>query len=219
MRILFVEDDLMIGEAVFASLKDASYAVDWVRDGETALSSIDVCSYDIVLLDLGLPKVDGMDVLKRIRSEKNNVPILILTARDAVEERISGLDAGADDYILKPFAMGELLARIRVASRRRSGLSSPLLSCGGITLNPATHEASYGDTTYLLSAKEFALLQAFLLSPGIILSRTELEDRLYGWNEEVKSNAVEFLIYSLRKKLGADIIKNVRGAGWMVSKK
>ncbi len=219
MRILFVEDDLMIGEAVFASLKDASYAVDWVRDGETALSSIDVYPYDVVLLDLNLPKVDGMDVLRKIRSAKNNVPILIITARDAVEDRISGLDAGADDYILKPFAIGELLARIRVAIRRRSGLSSPLLSGGGITLNPATHEASYGNTTYLLSAKEFALLQAFLLSPGIILSRTELEDRLYGWNEEVKSNAIEFLIHSLRKKLGADVIKNVRGAGWMVSKK
>ena len=219
MRILFVEDDLMIGEAVFASLKDASYAVDWVRDGEMALSSITVCPYDVVLLDLGLPKIDGLDVLKRIRAEKNNVPILILTARDAVEERIGGLDAGADDYILKPFAMGELLARIRVASRRRSGLSSPLLSGGGITLNPATHEASYGNATYRLTAKEFALLQVFLLSPGVILSRTELEDKLYGWNEEIKSNAVEFLIHSLRKKLGADIIKNVRGAGWMVSKK
>ena len=219
MRILFVEDDIMIGEAVFANLKDASYAVDWVRDGETALSSIDVCPYDVVLLDLGLPKVDGMEVLRRIRSKKNNVPILIITARDAVEERIGGLDAGADDYILKPFAMDELLARIRAASRRRGGLSSPLLSGGGITLNPATHEASCNNATYLLSAKEFALLQAFLLSPGVILSRTELEDTLYGWNEEVKSNAVEFLIHSLRKKLGADIIKNVRGAGWMIPKK
>lgn len=218
MRILFVEDDSMIGEAVFENLKEASYAVDWVRDGEAALSSIDVCPYDMVLLDLGLPKVDGMDVLKKIRSLKNNMPVLLITARDAVEDRIRGLDSGADDYILKPFAMGELLARIRAASRRQSGLSAPLLTGGGITLDPATHKVKSAGTECLLSAKAFALLQAFLLSPGRILSRAELEDSLYGWNEEVRSNAVEFLIHALRKKLGKDVIKNVRGAGWMVPK-
>ena len=219
MRILFVEDDGMIGEAVFASLKEAAYATDWVRDGEAALLSLEVQHYDLVLLDLGLPKVDGMDVLKTLRRRQNNIPILILTARDSIEERIQGLDSGADDYILKPFEMGELLARMRAISRRQGGLSSPLLSNGSITLNPATHEVSAGGTSCLLSAREFTLLQTLLASPGVIFSRAELEDSLYGWNEEVRSNAVEFLIHSLRRKLGADVIKNIRGAGWMVSKK
>ncbi len=218
MRILLVEDDHMIGEVVSLALKDAAYAVDWVRDGQRALAAIDSQHYDMALLDLGLPKKDGFEVLQTLRSRNNPIPVVIITARDAVEERIRGLDAGADDYVLKPFVMAELLARMRAVIRRKGGAASPVLSNGFLSLDPATREATVNETTVRLSAREFALLQALLLRPGAILSRTELEDRMYGWNEEIESNVVEFMIHSLRKKLGNDIIKNVRGLGWMVSK-
>lgn len=218
MRILLVEDDLMIGEAVAQALKDASYAVDWVRDGQTALSAAASQHYDAMLLDIGLPKKDGMQVLTALRASENALPVLIISAKDALDDRISGLDSGADDYLLKPFEMKELLARIRAVVRRKAGLSSPVLSNGIVTLDPATREAIAGALSTRLSAREFSLLQALLLRPGAILSRSELEDRIYGWNEEVESNAVEFLIHSLRKKLGSTTIKNVRGMGWMVAK-
>jgi two-component system, OmpR family, response regulator len=218
MRVLLVEDDLMIGEVVRDALKDSACAVDWVRDGSQALNAVDVGSYEAVLLDLGLPKVDGMDVLSAIRAGDNTIPVLIITARDAVADRIRGLDSGADDYVLKPFEMSELLARLRAIVRRRAGVAAPVLTNGIISLDPATHEARALETSVRLSAREFALLHALLIRPGAILSRTELEDRIYGWNEEVESNAVEFLIHSLRRKLGSDTIKNVRGVGWMVSK-
>jgi two-component system OmpR family response regulator len=218
MRVLLVEDDLMIGEVVRDALKDSACAVDWVRDGSQALNAVDVVSYEAVLLDLGLPKVDGMDVLSAIRASDNTIPVLIITARDAVADRIRGLDSGADDYVLKPFEMSELLARLRAIVRRRAGVAAPVLTNGIISLDPATHEARAPETSVRLSAREFALLHALLIRPGAILSRTELEDRIYGWNEEVESNAVEFLIHSLRRKLGSDTIKNVRGVGWMVSK-
>ena len=218
MRVLLVEDDWMIGEVVRDALKDASCAVDWVRDGQQALSAVKVHSYEAVLLDLGLPKVDGMNVLNAIRASNNTVPILIITARDAVADRIRGLDSGADDYVLKPFEMTEVLARLRAIVRRRAGIAAPVLTNGIISLDPATHEARSPETSIRLSPREFALLHALMIRPGAILSRTELEDRVYGWNEEVESNAVEFLIYSLRRKLGSDTIKNVRGVGWMVSK-
>ncbi|MCW3479483.1 response regulator transcription factor [Neisseriaceae bacterium JH1-16] len=218
MRVLLVEDDRMIGEAVQQVLREAAYAADWVRDGVLALSALEAQSYDLVLLDLGLPRKDGFEVLRQIRSHDNPVPVLIVTARDAVEERIRGLDLGADDYVLKPFEMGELLARMRAVLRRKGGQASPVMSNGSITLDPTTREASFDDSTVLLSAREFALLQALMVRPGAILSRQELEDRIYGWNEEVESNAVEFLIHSLRKKLGSRVIKNVRGVGWLVSK-
>ncbi|GAB5097069.1 response regulator [Caballeronia sp. HLA56] len=218
MRVLLVEDDRMIGEAVQDTLKDGSYAVDWVRDGRLALTSLETHSYDVALLDLGLPGKDGIDVLRAVRAGGNLVPLLIITARDAVDERIRGLDAGADDYILKPFEMSELLARMRAVVRRRSGQAAPVMSNGIISLDPATREVTAAGNVTRLSSREFALLQALMLRPGAILSRTELEDRIYGWNEEVESNAVEFLIHSLRKKLGAQAIKNVRGVGWMVSK-
>ena len=216
MRILFVEDDSMIGEAVFENLKEASYAVDWVRDGEAALSSIDVCPYDMVLLDLGLPKVDGMDVLKKIRSLKNNMPVLLITARDAVEDRIRGLDSGADDYILKPFAMGELLARIRAASRRQSGLSAPLLTGGGITLDPATHKVKSAGTECLLSAKEFALLRCLMQNKNLVMSREQLLVKCWGYDYEGESRAVDTHIKRLREKLGdyAECIKTVIKAGY-----
>ncbi|AMP00065.1 response regulator [Collimonas arenae] len=208
----------MIGEAVEQALKDATYAVDWVRDGQAALLAVGTQAYDAVLLDLGLPKRDGVTVLQSIRAQGNPVPLLIVTARDAVEDRIQGLDSGADDYVLKPFEMSELLARIRAVMRRKAGVSGPVLSNGVLSLDPVSREVSIDGVATRLSAREFSLLQALLLRPGAILSRSELEDRIYGWNEEVESNAVEFLIYSLRKKLGSAAIKNVRGMGWMVSK-
>jgi len=220
MRILLVEDDRMIGEAMAQALKDSSYAVDWVRDGQTALDSIECQHYDLILLDLGLPGKDGLEVLRSIRAHGNAIALLIITARDTVEDRIKGLDGGADDYILKPFDISELLARMRAVLRRKAGEAAPLLSNGTISLDPATHEVSIKDKDEIirLSAREFSLLQALLVRPGAILSRTDLEDRIYGWGEEVESNAVEFLIHSLRKKMGSNEIKNVRGAGWMVAK-
>ena len=218
MRVLLVEDDRMIGEVVEQALKDASYAVDWSRDGIAAATALETQAYDVVLLDLGLPKKDGIAVLHTIRSSGNTVPVLIVTARDAIDERIRGLDSGADDYVIKPFEMGELLARMRAVIRRKGGASGPLLSNGILALDPVTREATAGTISVRLSGREFALLEALLIRPGAILSRGELEDRIYGWGQEVESNAVEFLIHSLRKKLGADKIKNVRGVGWMVSK-
>jgi two-component system OmpR family response regulator len=219
MRVLLVEDDAMIGDAIQAALKDASYAVDWIKDGQIAITTITSQHYDIALLDLGLPGKDGLDVLRSIRAKDIPIPLLIITARDGLDDRLQGLDGGADDYVLKPFQMAELLARMRAVLRRKGGIASPLLTNGLLSLDPASKEASLRDGGSIqLSNREFALLQALLMRPGAILSRSELEDRIYGWNEEVESNAVEYLIHSLRRKLGSDIIKNVRGVGWMVSK-
>lgn len=218
MRVLLVEDDRMIGEEVERSLRQASYAADWIRDGTLAIAALDTHTYDMVLLDLGLPGRDGHAVLAHARSRHNAVPVVIVTARDALDERIRGLDGGADDYVLKPFEMAELLARMRAVIRRKSGVAHPIMSNGVITLDPASREASTEGLTITLTAREFALLHALMIRPGAILSRQELEGRIYGWNEEVESNAVEFLIHALRKKLGSAAIKNVRGVGWMVSK-
>jgi two-component system OmpR family response regulator len=219
MRVLLVEDDLMIGAAVQGALKDASYAADWVRNGQAAISTLACQHYDVVLLDLGLPGKDGLDVLSSIRRHDNPVPVLIITARDRLDDRVRGLDGGADDYVLKPFEMAELLARMRAVLRRKGGKAAPVLGNGVVFLDPATREAgAHGSATVQLSHREFSLLQALLIRPGAILSRSELEDRIYGWGEEVESNAVEFLIHSLRRKLGSDVIKNVRGSGWMVSR-
>ena len=218
MRILLVEDDQMIGEALCVALRDAAYAVDWVRDGETALRVLGNEAHQAVLLDLGLPRRDGLEVLKKLRANGGTLPVIIITARNELEDRVKGLDLGADDYLVKPFDIDELLARLRATLRRQGGQAAPLLSNGIITLNPATHEASRGDLVCPLSAREFSLLQALLLRPGTILTRTQLEESIYGWNEEVESNVVDFLIHGIRKKLGADVIKNVRGAGWMVAR-
>lgn len=207
----------MIGAAVVEALKDAAYAVDWIQDGELAMEAINSETYEIVLLDLGLPLVDGLDVLKNLRAG-SRLPVIILTARDALTDRIGGLDLGADDYLVKPFDVGELLARMRAVMRREGSGASPILSNGKIHLNPATREASYLGGKAVLSAREFALLQALLARTGIILSRSELERHIYGWSEEVESNAVEFLIHAVRKKLGAMAIRNVRGVGWMVDR-
>jgi two-component system OmpR family response regulator len=219
MRVLLVEDDPMIGDAVQGALKDASYAVDWVRRGQAALDALVTQHYDLVLLDLGLPGKDGLEVLRAIRGREDPVPVVVITARDSLEDRIRGLDTGADDYVLKPFEISELLARMRAVVRRKSGTGSPVLSNGVLSLDPATHEAGRpGRDIIALSHREFALLRALMVRPGAILSRAELEDRVYGWGQEVESNAIEFLIYAIRKKLGTDAIKNVRGAGWMVSR-
>lgn len=219
MRVLLVEDDPMIGEAIQSALKDASYATDWVKSGQSALTTLGCQHYDLVLLDLGLPGKDGLDVLSSIRGNDNPVPLVIITARDGLDDRLRGLDGGADDYVLKPFEMAELLARMRAVLRRKAGNAAPVLSNGAVSLDPVTREASVTDGSPVqLSNREFSLLQALLVRPGAILSRRELEDRIYGWGEEVESNAVEYLIYALRRKLGSEIIKNIRGVGWMVSK-
>lgn len=219
MRVLLIEDDHMIGEAIQGALKDASYAADWVKNGQTALDTLDCQQYDLVLLDLGLPGRDGLEVLNSIRCKNNPVPLLIITARDRLDDRIRGLDGGADDYLLKPFEMAELLARMRAVLRRKGGMGTPVLTNGIVSLDPATHEAQVKENAAVqLSNREFALLQAIMVRPGAILSRSELEERIYGWGEEVESNAIDFLIHALRKKLGSEVIKNVRGVGWMVSK-
>ncbi len=219
MRVLLVEDDPMIGEAVRGALMDASHATDWVKDGQAALTTLACQYYDLVLLDLGLPGTDGLDVLTSIRARDNPVPLLIITARDGLDDRLRGLDGGADDYVLKPFEMAELLARMRAVLRRKGGTAAPALGNGVVSLDPATKVASaIGGLCVQLSNREFSLLQALLIRPGAILSRSELEDRIYGWGEEVESNAVEYLIHALRRKLGSEVIKNVRGVGWMVSR-
>jgi two-component system OmpR family response regulator len=216
MRVLLVEDDRMVGAAVMQALKDAAYAVDWVTDGETAIEAAEVETYDVALLDLGLPETDGQDVLRRLRRIGRQLPVIIVTARDGVDDRIDGLDLGADDYLVKPFEIRELLARMRAVLRRQGSGSSSLLSNGKISLDPATREATFLGETSVLTAREFAVLQALLSRPGAILSRSDLERHIYGWNEEVESNAIEFLIHTIRKKLGVVAIRNVRGVGWMV---
>jgi len=220
MRILLVEDDKMIAEAVSNGLKTARYAVDWVNNGNTAEQALNSQQYDLALLDLGLPGQDGLQVLKHLRQDKNNTPVLIVTARDDLDSRLAGLDGGADDYIIKPFDLSELLARIRAVLRRQSGQSTPLLSNGAITLNPTNYQVTLADQSMPieLSNKEFAILQALMTRPGIIHSRADLEDKIYAWGDEVESNAIDFLIHALRKKIGKEHIKNVRGVGWLVSK-
>jgi two-component system, OmpR family, response regulator len=218
MRILLVEDDPMIGEAVSTALSDAAYAVDWVRDGKMASHALAASEHQAVLLDLGLPERDGLEVLRRLREAGRTLPVIIVTARDSIEDRIRGLDLGADDYLVKPFDVNELLARMRAVVRRQGGQAAPILGNGRVSLDPATRVARCGNKTVTLSAREFSLLQALLLRPGTILTRAELEERIYGWNEEVESNAVDFLIHGVRRKLGQDVIKNVRGAGWLADK-
>ena len=221
VRILLVEDDAMIGEVLCLALRDAAYAVDWLRSGREVLDAVELQHYDLMLLDLALPGMDGLAVLHAIRNKKCTMPTLIISARDNLDDRIGGLDRGADDYLTKPFDMSELLARMRAVLRRTGNTATPLLSNGIISLDPATMEARLlsGDQGAVqLSNREFALLRALMVRPGAILSRHMLEEKIYGWGEEVESNAVEFLIHALRRKLGKTVIKNVRGAGWMVAR-
>lgn len=218
MRLLLVEDDLMVGEAVRKGLRQDGFALDWVQDGVAALSALGQEDYQLLLLDLGLPRKNGLEVLKSLRAGGNQIPVLILTARDAVSDRVAGLDAGADDYLVKPFDLEELAARIRALLRRQSGRAEPLVELGGLILNPATHEVTLDGQPVNLSAREFALLRAFLDRPGVVLSRAQLEEKMYGWDDSIESNAVEVYIHALRKKLGSNFIKNVRGIGYMVAK-
>jgi len=219
MRLLLVEDDAMIGDSVRAGLRRDGFTVDWVRDGRAADLALANAVYDLMLLDLGLPKKDGLDVLRTARRAANRIPVLILTARDSVADRVKGLDAGADDYLVKPFDLDELSARIRALLRRQAGRVEGVIEFGELKLNPASHEVTLKGKPLALSAREFALLEALLDRPGAVLSREKLEEKLYGWGEEIESNTVEVYIHSLRKKLGQDFVKNIRGVGYMVPAK
>jgi len=218
MRILLVEDDLMVGEAVRKGLRQDGFAIDWVQDGKAAELALAQEEYAMVLLDLGLPQKNGLAVLQTLRAGGNGIPVLITTARDAVADRVAGLDAGADDYLIKPYDLEELSARMRALLRRQSGRADSLIQVRDVTLNPATHEVFLQGRPVNLSAREFALLRAFLDRPGVVLSRAQLEEKLYGWEDSIDSNAVEVHIHALRKKLGSDFIKNVRGIGYLVPK-
>jgi len=218
MRLLLVEDDPMIGESVRKGMQQDGFAVDWVQDGRAAELALEANPYDTLLLDLGLPRKDGLEVLASLRRRGNPIPVLILTARDAVADRVKGLDAGADDYLVKPFDLEELAARIRALLRRKSGRADPILQVGNLVVNPATHEVSLHGKPVALSAREFGLLHALIERPGAVLSRAQIEEKLYGWGHEVESNTVEVYIHSLRRKLGTHIIRNVRGVGYMMPK-
>ena len=218
MRLLLVEDDTMIGEVLLQVLRGQHYAVDWVRDGVMANEVLKSEHYDLVLLDLGLPKRDGLEVLRLLRASHNAVPVLIATARDGVAQRIAGLDAGADDYVLKPYDIDELLARLRALLRRSAGRGEPVFEHKGVSLNPATREALVDGQPVMLSAREWAVLEPLLARPGAVLSRTQLEEKLYGWKDDISSNAVEVYIHNLRKKLGNELIQTVRGLGYVVPK-
>lgn len=216
MRILLVEDDEMIGAAIVQALRDDAHAADWVRDGDAALVALAVHEHDAMLLDLNLPGRDGLEVLRTARGAGYGLPVLVLTARIQLDERVAGLDAGADDYLTKPFDLPEMLARLRAITRRQGKQLDATLVAGLLRVDPISREARFGEVSCRLSAREFALIGALMMRPGAILSRAELERKIYGWNEEVESNAVEFLIHGIRKKLGATVIQNVRGVGWMV---
>ena len=215
MRVLLVEDDLMIGDSVRTGLRQDGFVVDWVEDGEAAELALSNHVYDLMVLDQGLPRKGGLDVLKSLRQRGSDLPVLIATARDEVPARVAGLDAGADDYLVKPFDLDELAARIRAILRRRSGRAEPLLRHRGVEFNPATREVTRDGVALSLTARELALLQAFMDRPGAVLSKAQIEEKLYGWGDEVESNTVEVYIHALRKKLGADFIQNVRGVGYL----
>lgn len=216
MRLLLVEDDTMIGDSVRKGLRQDGFTVDWVQDGRAGERALDEQVHDLLLLDLGLPGKEGIEVLKSVRRKGNHIPVLILSARDAVPERVAGLNAGADDYLIKPFDLEELTARIHALLRRQAGRAEEVIRHGELVLSPATHEAVLGGSALTLSAREFALLQALLERPGVVLSVAQLQEKLYGWDDEVGSNTIEVYIHSLRKKLGPAFIKNVRGVGYMI---
>jgi two-component system response regulator QseB len=217
MRLLLVEDDPMIGASVHAGLRQEGYVVDWVQDGAAAEIALqNESGYGLVLLDLGLPRKDGYELLETLRRHKNHIPVLIITARDAVSHRVRGLDLGADDYLVKPFDLVELAARIRAVLRRHAGRAEPLIECGGFVLDPSRRRVVYRGREIVVSGREFALLEALLERPGRPLSRVQLEERLYGWGEEVASNAIEVHVHNLRKKLGEGAIRTVRGLGYAV---
>jgi two-component system, OmpR family, response regulator len=217
MRILLIEDDTQIGQGLLRALKDASFSVDWVRDGNLGRTAVQDGSYTAILLDLGLPGMGGLDLLRWLRAANNATPVLIITALDDVDTRVAGLDLGADDYLTKPFQSKELLARIRAVVRRKSGYASATMGNARVTLDINSRQLTFDGYTEEVSAREYSLLLALLERPGAILSREQLEERLYGWGEEVESNAVDAVIYSVRKKFGNAVIRNVRGLGWTIS--
>ena len=218
MRLLLVEDDEMIGETVLESMRREGYAVDWAHDGREAELSLGSGVYDLVLLDLGLPKKDGIAVLTDYRLRDGDAPVLVLTARDAVSERIGALDAGADDYLIKPFDIDELAARARALLRRRTGKKQPVYRHGAVVLDPAGHEVTMNGESVALLPREFALLRALIEEPARVFTRAELEERMYGWGEEVGSNTIEVHVHSLRRKLGAEQIVTVRGVGYRLKR-
>lgn len=225
MRLLLIEDDRMIGSSLRQALRAEGHAVDWVYDAVSATAALRAERFDIVLLDLGLPAPpaavssrpsSGLDVLRDLRGRGDATPVIVVTARDASDDRVTGLDSGADDYLVKPFDIGELSARIRALMRRQVGRAAPVLSHAGVTLDPATREVRKDGTPLLLSAREFAVLEALMQRPGAVLTRTQLEDRLYGWGDAVESNAVSVYVHQLRRKLGADFIRSMRGVGYFL---
>lgn len=218
MRILLVEDDALLGDALQVGLRQAGHAVDWARDGVSAKAALATGDYAAAVLDLGLPRMDGLDVLRHLRAKKKTLPVLILTARDTVDDRIRGLDAGADDYLVKPFDLGELNARLRALLRRAGGQPAPVLAAGDVTLDPATRRVECKGREVELSAKEYALLHALLQQQGRALSRARLEEHLYAWGDEIGSNTVEVYIHHLRRKLGTEVIRTLRGIGYVVAK-
>jgi two-component system OmpR family response regulator/two-component system response regulator QseB len=217
MRVLLVEDDEMIGQSLVRALGANGWSVDWVKEGLLAQSAMSDGGYACVLLDLGLPKRDGIEVLRKARADGDHTPVLVLTARDGIDDRITGLDIGADDYLVKPYEFRELLARMRAVIRRRDGAAHSVIGGNDVQLDLTTREVLVQGERSQLSAREFALLHALLERPGAILSRDQLESRIYGWGEEVSSNAVDVLIHGMRRKLGADTIRNVRGLGWRIA--
>lgn len=218
MRTLLIEDDGMIGESVMDALRADNHAADWLRDGDAALTALRLAHYDIVLLDLGLPRRDGLSVLRAMRSRGDATPVLVLTARDGVQDRVAGLDAGADDYVLKPFDLHELSARMRALARRSAGRAAPVHEHRGVRLDPASHEVTHDGQRVALSTREWAVLEALIARPGVVLSRSQLEQHMYGFDAEISSNTVEVHIHNLRRKLGAAAIRNVRGIGWLMPK-
>jgi len=216
MRILLVEDDSLLGDGIQAGLVQAGFAVDWLRDGAQADAALQTETYAAVVLDLGLPKLSGLELLRRVRARGNAVPVLILTARDAVEDRIKGLDSGADDYVIKPFDLHELAARLRALTRRGHGEAAAILRVDALELNPAEHRVRFRGQPIDLSAREFSLLHELMLNAGRVLSREQLEQRLYAWGEEPGSNAIEVHVHHLRRKLAPELVHTIRGVGYLM---
>jgi two-component system response regulator QseB len=218
MRVLLVEDDAMIAQGLQTALRQSGFAVDWTGDGKSASAALKASTFDLILLDLGLPQLDGIDVLRELRKRGDATPVIILTARDEIQHRIAGLDAGADDYIVKPFDLDEVTARMRSVLRRAAGRGDPCILHGDLKLDPVTRTVQRNGAPVGLSAHEYAVLEALLQRPGAVLSRAQLEDRLYGWDEQIGSNAVEVYVHGLRRKLGSDTIRTLRGVGYFVPK-
>ena len=218
MRVLLVEDDAMIAQGLQTALRQAGFAVDWMRDGKSADNALQTSDFDVVLLDLGLPQRNGLHVLRDLRKRGDLTPVIIVTARDEIQHRVAGLDAGADDYIVKPFDLDEVMARMRSVLRRAAGRGDPSIQHGELKLDPVSHTVQRSGIAVNLSAHEFAVLEALLQRPGAVLSRQQLEDRLYGWDTEIGSNAVEVYIHGLRRKLGSEAIQTLRGVGYFIPK-